>query len=149
MGRRRVGEEVGGTAVWRVSRNLVQCIGKAPQRPHQPVQQVRAALGRGTAASLAANEGLALLQAWRQTRVWHCCKLGGKQQAREPGSARGSITCQGWQPASVSAWPTIHSERRARVSATFMRRTSDKKPTPPLPPPPPLCALQACAALWG
>lgn len=49
-------------------------------------------------------------------------------------------TCHGWQPASVSACPTIHSERRARVSATFMRRTSDRKPTPP--PLPPLCALR-------
>ena len=47
---------------------------------------------------------------------------------------------QGWQLARVSWWPTIHSERRARVRATFMRRTSAKKPT--LPPPPAACALQ-------
>lgn len=47
-------------------------------------------------------------------------------------------TCHGWQPDRVWLWPMIHRERRARVNATFMRRTSDKKPTPPLPP---LCAL--------
>lgn len=42
-------------------------------------------------------------------------------------------SCQGWHPARVSAWPIIHRLRRARVSATFMRRTSDRKPTPPAP----------------
>jgi hypothetical protein len=79
-----------------------------------------------------------------------------QQRRRQQATVHGSrarqrqqppLACHGSLPSSVAAWPTSHSERRARVRATFMRRTSDRKPTPP--PLPAGRALQGGAGALG
>lgn len=92
-------------------------------------RRARNGSARGEVAAGAAAPGSAAAGGWPAPLTSGAEKGRCARKSAAWAAAWRSSVRHGCEVQSVLAWPSTQSERRARVSATFMRRTSLRKPT--------------------